>query len=66
MAGPYCKNCAYFRRLPMDSAECGDPTKIIFSGGGDRVNSPPEVSSNFSCLNHREVKNSPGTEHSDQ
>ena len=33
--------------------ECGDPSKIIYAGGGDRINSEPEVFPRFECSNHK-------------
>lgn len=54
MSGPYCKTCGHYRPMPLGDAhgECGDPTKIIYVGKGDRVNSEPEVRPEWECSNH--------------
>jgi len=58
MSGPYCETCDHYHPMPLgnDHGECGDPTKIIYVGKGDRVNSEPEVKPDWECLNHTSLK----------
>lgn len=32
--------------------ECGDPSKIIYSRYGNRMNEPPKVHLRYTCSNH--------------
>lgn len=53
MSGPYCKTCKHFWEMPFtDAGECWDKSKIIYGGGGNRVNSEHEVWPRFTCDNH--------------
>ena len=54
MSGPYCKTCDYFSPSALNdfNGECGDPSKIIYVGGGDRLNECPEVHKQCECSNH--------------
>lgn len=61
MSGPYCETCDYYRPTPSfgsdEHGECMDPSKIIYAGCGDRVNSEPEVFPRFECCNHTGLNN---------
>ena len=60
MSGPYCKTCKYFRRLPLNSAECGDPAKIIyFAKSGVDVTTPPTVTESMTCCRHTQESDEP-------
>jgi len=62
MSGPYCKTCDYYRPMPFDSAECTDPSKIIYVGKGDRVNSEPIVRPDWECSNHTGLVTTPSAD----
>lgn len=58
MSGPFCKTCGHYRPMPLGDeprGECMDPTKIIYSRAGNRINSEPEVWPEFECSNHTSV-----------
>ena len=53
-----CETCTYYSPMPLNSGgECTDPAKVIYAGGGDRVNSEPNVWPRYECLNHKTEKN---------
>lgn len=57
MSGPYCKNCDYFRKMPLsESGECHDPAKIITDSSGNYWNETPSTYPTFTCCNWRLAK----------